>query len=74
MGSTNHKLSSWVDVIFDIAAKQSLDVRRQLRLYARNQQIHQIIVNLLQHRIILIEIIVLGRNYNGINVQRLVII
>ncbi len=75
VGSTNHKLSGGVDMVFYVVAEQLLDFRLKLGLYPWNQNVFDIVLNFLQHAFfICVEIVMLGGDYNGIDSGRLVIV
>src|SRR5882672_11842203 len=74
MRPTNDKFSCRIYVVFDIISKQTLNALRQLFLDTRHQYIDDIVLYFFQHYAILVEVIVLGGNYNCIDACGLVII
>ena len=47
-------------MVFDLLAKQGLDVGWHQGFYAGDEQVHQIMVDFLQHRLVFSKVIVLG--------------
>ena len=67
MWPANYKFAGRVNMVFYLPCKQLLDVRRKLRFYPRNQNVDNVGLDLLQHFFLLVKIVVLGRNYDGID-------
>ena len=60
MGSTNHKLTRWIHVQFDVITKQALNRRTHCCLYPWDQNVFDIRPDLSEHGFLRIKIIVLG--------------
>src|SRR5574344_352264 len=74
MRTTNHELTCRVYEVLDVIIEESQHLITQVSLYSWNQDIDYILTNLCQHSIIIVlticlldEIIMLGRNYDGID-------
>ena len=74
MRATNNELTGWVYKIFDIIVEESQNLVAQVCLDTWNQDIEYILTNLCQHSLVIVlticlldEIIMLGRNDDGID-------
>ena len=74
MRTTNNELTCWIYKVFDIIVEESQHLIAQVCLDTWNQDIEHILTNLSQHSLIVIltivlldEIIMLGRNNDGID-------
>ena len=74
MRTTNHELTCRVYEVLDVIIEESQHLITQVSLYSWNQDIDYILTNLCQHSIIIVlticlldKIIMLGRNYDGID-------
>ena len=73
MRAANHKFACWVDMIFDLIVEQ-LCVFFIFRFYTWDQDVNNIILDLRQHFCFGIKIIVLCRNNDRVDANRLVVI
>ena len=81
MRATDNKLTCRVYKVLDVIVEESQYLVAQVCLYSWNQDIDYILANLCQHSIIIVlaiclldEIIMLGRNYDGIDALRDIIV
>src|SRR5438309_801955 len=71
--SADHELPGWIDVILDIVVEQ-FAVFLVFRFYAGNQDIDNVLLDPFLHFGFGVKVVVLGRNNDGINSYRTVII
>src|SRR5690554_2275209 len=75
MGSSDHKFSGRIDMVCYLAGEQSLQLRFQLCLYPWDKNMNHILLDLFQHgKFIIVKIIMLGGNHNGIDPDRLLLV
>src|SRR5690606_3061824 len=67
MWASDYEFSGWIDMINNICRKQGLNLRGKLLLHPWNKNINDVFFNFGQHRSFLIEIIMLGGNYDSLN-------
>src|SRR4051812_2899070 len=73
MRTTDHKLSGWIDMIFDLIVKQ-VSVFLILCFYTWYQDTDDILFNFFLHFGFRIKIIMLGGNYDSIYAYRLIMV
>src|SRR6187399_74390 len=74
MWATDHKLSCWIDMISDLIIKKFLNRRFALFLNSWDYDLNYIFPDLIQHFLITVKIIMLGRNNNCIYADWIIII
>ena len=72
MRATNNELSRWVDKVLDVITKQGQHLlRMNLLLDTRNEDVDDIILDLLEHSLVIrIKFIMLSGNNNGVDTLR----
>jgi len=74
MWATDDKLACGIDVVSNLVVEERTNIRRALLHDARDEDVDHIFANDLQHLFILIKIVVLCGQYDGVYTYRAVVI
>ena len=74
VGATDYELTRWVYVIGDVFGEQLLEILLQPPLHFWNNDADDVFLDFSEHFLVGVEVIVLGRNHDGVDADRLVVV